>query len=306
MGGRWLVTGATGFIGSHLVKALIKEGLEAHLLILPGTVELLGELKAGCPIHLYDGKTETVVELFERIRPAGVFHLASVFLASHEAGDISNMLASNILLGTQLCEGAARAGTRYFINTGTNWQHYRDAEYDPVCLYAATKKAFEDILLYYIETSSMKAVTLKLFDTYGPGDTRKKLIGILAETTVKQKPLLATPGEQLLDLVHIKDVVSAFLAARDSLLPESSVKYSEYGVSMGAANRLTLRELVARFETVTGRKIPVEFGKRAYRPREVMSPWTKFKTPPGWSPHVPLDDGIKEMVQEARVKFTGF
>ncbi|OGF50834.1 MAG: hypothetical protein A2231_04060 [Candidatus Firestonebacteria bacterium RIFOXYA2_FULL_40_8] len=300
MNEKWLVTGATGFIGSHLVKALLSKDVKVHLLILPNTEELLGELESKCDISVYDGKTESVVEIFNRINPVGVFHLASKFLASHESKDINDLITSNILLGTQLLEGAFKSTTRYFVNTGTNWQHYNDEKYNPVCLYAATKKSFEDILMFYTETSTLKSTTLKLFDTYGAGDTRRKLISTLAETAVTRKPLLMSPGEQLLDLVHIKDVVSAFMAARIYLLSDNSKKYSEYGVSMGISNRISLCELVKRFETAIGYKMPVEFGKRAYRFREVMLPWTKFETPPGWTPGVTLNEGILEMIENAR------
>ncbi|MFA6433296.1 MAG: NAD(P)-dependent oxidoreductase [Elusimicrobiales bacterium] len=303
MSERWLITGATGFIGSHLARALLAEGVKVHLLILPDTRHLLGDLAPQCAVHEYDGKTESVIGLFDNIRPLGVFHLASVFLASHETKDIANMVASNILLGTQLCEGAVKSGTSYFVNTGTNWQHYNDAVYDPVCLYAATKQAFEDILKFYLGTSPMQSVTLKLFDTYGTGDPRKKLINILAEAAVTQKTISMSPGEQLLDIVHINDVVGAFISTRKYLLSGNIGSYNEYGVSMGMGNRISLRDLVKRFETVIGCGMPVEFGGRSYRPREVMSPWTQFSTPPGWAARVPLDEGIREMVKEAREKY---
>ena len=297
----WLVTGATGFIGNHLVKSLLNSNINIHLLILPVTEPLLGDLASKCGLHIYDGKTESVVELFNKIKPTGVFPLASLFLSSHESKDITNLISSNVLLGTQLCEGAKSSNTPFFINTGTNWQNYNDAEYNPVCLYAATKEAFEDILTFYTETTNMKSITLKLFDTYGPGDTRRKLINILAETAITQKPLSLSPGQQLLDLVHVKDIVNAFIITRTLLLSNNSKKRRTYGVSMGLSNRLSLRDLVSRFEIVSGRKMPVESGKREYRDREVMQPWTNFKTLPGWTSKISLDEGIHEMIQYARL-----
>ena len=63
-------------------------------------------------------------------------------------------------------------GVKILVNTGTSWQHYENKDYSPVNLYAATKQSFEAILQYYVEVASLKAITLKLFETYGLDDPR--------------------------------------------------------------------------------------------------------------------------------------
>ena len=68
---------------------------------------------------------------------------------------------------------------RLKLTAGTAWQHYNNQSYDPVCLYAATKQAYECLIDYYVKVHGLHAVTVKLHDTYGEGDERGKLFYLL-------------------------------------------------------------------------------------------------------------------------------
>ena len=162
------------------------------------------------------------------------------------------MIQSNILFGTQLIEAMTVNGVYSLINTGTSWQHFQNQPYNPVCLYAATKQAYETILAYYMEVSPLKVVTLKLFDTYGPNDPRRKLIPLLHEAAEKQHTLAMSPGEQLIDIVHIDDICNAFVVAADRIINNVIFsQWEEYAVSSGKP--LLLKDIVKTYEAVTGK-----------------------------------------------------
>ena len=190
-------------------------------------------------------------------------------------------------------EALAANGCFRFINTGTSWQHHENRTYSPVNLYAATKQAFVDIVQFYVEATPMKVITLKLFDTYGPGDPRPKLFTLLRKTAEEQRALAMSPGEQLIDLVYIDDVVEAFVRAAHLLMENQVVQNDEYAVSSGDA--IPLRQLVELYGRVINKKLPIEWGGRPYRLREVMTPWSTGKTLPGWRPKIGLEEGIKRM-----------
>ena len=287
-----LVTGATGFVGSHLVQRLVNEGWEVHILNRAGSRSPDYPEFAQETNHTHDGSTQGMVECVAQAKPDVVFHLASLFLAQHESRDIEPLVMSNVLFGSQLLEAMRINGVGKIVNTGTSWQHYNNEEYNPVCLYAATKRAFEDILVYYTEAASIRAVTLQLFDTYGPGDPRPKLFHLLAKTAKSQDALAMSPGEQLIDLVYIDDVIDAFLCAKD-VLDELPRGHQVYAVSSGKP--LPLRELVTIYENELGVKLPIEWGKRTYRPREVMMPWNKGCSLQGWHPKIGLAEGIRRI-----------
>lgn len=287
---RALVTGATGYIGSRLVSHLLNGGWEVHVVVRTQTgVHALQPVLGRITVHRHDGSMKGLLALVAQARPHTVFHLASLFLAQHQAEDVDALIASNLLFSTQLAEAMVRHGVLELVNTGTAWQHHENNDYSPVNLYAATKQAFEAVLAYYVQAQHLKVCTLALFDTYGPGDPRPKLISLLWKTALGETPLPMSPGEQLIDLVHIDDVMTAFAEAA-RLLPQQAEGHSRYGVSSGAP--LPLKALVLAFERATGCAVPIVWGGRPYRPREVMQPWTDYRRLPGWQPQVPFETGI--------------
>jgi nucleoside-diphosphate-sugar epimerase len=286
---RALVTGATGFIGRHLVRHLHDAGWEVAVLLRRESQST----SATAQSFLYTGKTAEVMRAIADFQPDTVFHLASLFLAQHTAEQIEPLISSNVLLGTQLLEAMRAAGTHSLVNAGTAWQNFAGDAYLPVNLYAATKQAFEDVLLYYLETGAMRAVTLKLFDSYGPGDTRRKLLRLLLDSLRSGEPLAMSGGEQVLDLVQVDDICRAFLRAAELAADPSQPANAVYAVSGG--QRRTLRAVVQTLEQVAGRSLPIIWGARTYREREVMLPWAGPSVP-GWQPCISLESGLRALL----------
>jgi nucleoside-diphosphate-sugar epimerase len=229
----------------------------------------------------------SLVSIFQKNVPDVVFHLA----AETDACQIDALVESNILFGTQLLEAMTQTGTQYFVNTGSYWQHYQGKGYNPVNFYAATKEAFENILKHYTESGSIQAVTLKLFDVYGPGDERNKLFNQLNDAYLRQETLAMSPGEQKLDLVYVDDVVEAYSRAADLLCSNSAAELNaDYAVT--SLKYVSLKKVVELYQRVSKRHIKINFGARPYRDREVMIPW-KGKPVPGWKARVPLETGIR-------------
>ncbi len=290
---RALITGGTGFIGSHLAGRLLADGWDVHIITRCAGYGLLHEHADSYRFHIHDGSTESMDRIVAAARPEVVFHLASLFLSEHSASQLEALITSNILFATQLADAMAAHGVRLLVNTGTSWEHYGTPPVSPVNLYAATKQAFEAILRYYVEARGLRAVSLKLFDTYGPGDPRPKLFTLLRKVAANQDVLAMSLGEQLIDLVFIDDVVEAYILAAERLLADTVKGHECYAVSSGTP--LELRELVELYGRVLGTPLPIEWGGRPYRQREVMVPWNTGTTVPGWHPKVALEQGIRRM-----------
>jgi nucleoside-diphosphate-sugar epimerase len=298
LGRRALITGATGFIGFHLARRLARSGCEVHLLVRPGSEERVTAIGEKVTTHYYDGSIDSVMKAVESSTPGVVFHLASLFLAQHKPDDVEALIRSNLLLGTQLLEAMASSGRTLLVNTGTAWQHFNNRNYSPVALYAATKQAFEAIIRYYVEAREFRVVTLKLFDTYGPEDPRSKLLTSLRKAALNNTPLSMSPGWQRIDLVHIDDVVNAFIMTGNRLM--SGIGESEESYAISSGNPLSLRELVAIVQQCVGPGLVIEWGALPYRPREVMIPWSSGKCLPGWKAAIGLSDGIKQLEKDMR------
>ncbi len=292
-----LVTGATGFVGSHLVRRLIKERWETHIITRSSSILTpLKDVRNKIILHLHDGTTNSMINIAKEAEPEIVFHLASLFLAQHTSEDIERLVKSNILFGVQLAEAMALQGVTKLVNTGTSWQHFQDEPYNPVCLYAATKQAFEDMLKFYVEASGLKVINLKLFDTYGADDPRPKLFALLRKSAQEKAELVMSSGEQLIDLVYIDDVIEGYLLAAKRLMDNKVSNMEEYALSSG--NPIPLKEIVALYGRTIGKPVPVNWGGRPYRPREVMVPWNQGQKIPGWKPHYDLITGLKKVIEK--------
>lgn len=278
-----LITGGAGFVGSNLARRLIENGWGLHLVIRSGTdCRLIHELLPAIHLHIHDGSTQGLVGIVRMARPTVAFHIASYFRAEHKPEDVEPMLHSNLVFSTQLLEAMAENGVGLLVNTGTTWQNYENQPYSPVCLYAATKQAFEDMLQYYVEAKGLAAITLKLSDTFGPSDIRPKLLNQLIRIAEEGKHLAMSPGEQLIDIVHIDDVVDAFLLAAQRLLDGLVSDRECYAVRSNEI--LPLRGLVESFLGSRDLAADIAWGERPYRKREVMVPATIDPLLPGWKP----------------------
>jgi nucleoside-diphosphate-sugar epimerase len=294
---RVLVTGSTGYIGSQLTTQLVLNGYDTHIIIRPQSdLSPLKNILPNLTVHGYNGATEIMMEILHKAKPDIVFHLASSVIVNHSPDEIEPLIRSNIVFGCQLVEAMVKHGCFHLISTGTSWQHFEQSDYNPVNLYAASKEAFETILTYYTETSSLKVTTLKLFDTYGPNDTRSKIIPLLQKAINEQKELAMSKGEQLINLVYIDDVVNAYMIAAERHFNGQCGKKEVFAIS--SENPIPLKEIVRIYEEVMGITLPIIWGKRPYRNREVMIPWNRGVKLPNWYPKFDLKAGMTKILFE--------
>jgi nucleoside-diphosphate-sugar epimerase len=292
-----LVTGATGYIGSMVVKRLLADGWNVHIIARENSsLALLPAQAASLTIHRHEGTTASLFAIVQQAEPELVFHLASLATATYVPEQIAPMLHSNIVFGTQLLEAMAAHRVYRLINTGTFSQHYGNQSYSPKSLYDASKQAFKDILSYYSESTPLRAITLELYDNYGPGDPRSKIVSLLLKAAKEQQTLAMSPGEQLIELVHIDDVVEAYVLAAHRLLDHDSVKDETYAVASGKP--VSLKKLAALIESIVGLPLQIDWGGRPYHPREIMVPWNKGRQLPNWRPTITLEEGIRRLKDE--------
>lgn len=285
-----LVTGGTGFIGTHLVNRLVGEGWCVHVPSRQPRPDA-----PGVRYHLAGDTAACWQALLQAARPQVVFHLATLFLAEHRADQVGELIDTNVRLGAHLLEAMAASGVRRFVNAGTTWQHRLpdSPEAHAANLYAATKQAFEALVDHHAELRGLSAVSLRLFDSYGPQDPRPKLLNLLLRMPAGAPALALSGGEQQLCLVHVSDVVEALLAAA-GLTADAAPGHARHGLA-GVPPR-SLRDIVALLETLRGHPLPVDWGARPYRANEIMQPWRAMQPLPGWAPRINLEEGLAALV----------
>jgi nucleoside-diphosphate-sugar epimerase len=287
-----IVTGANGFIGRHLCDRLASAGANVHAFV-HGASSRPVVFRPEVEIHALRDSTAEYAAMADAIRPAVVFHLATLFAPRHEPAEIARMVEANVTFGTAVADAAARGGAR-LVHVTSAWQHYSGAEYSPVSLYAATKQALCDIIQYFSEAEGLTTGEVCLFDTYGPRDDRQKLVWLLLEHAASGKPLPMSSGRQLVDLTHVDDVVAALMHV--STAPPLGAR-----LVARSGHPITVRALAALVEQVTGRTIDVRWDVRPARPREMDEDWAVNGATTSWRPQIDLTAGVAALWHERTV-----
>ena len=226
----------------------------------------------------------------------GCIHLATCYLPSHTEGQIPDLIDANVTFGTRMLEASVKLGCKWFVNAASFWQHASDGT--PVNLYSAMKEAFQGIAAYYNAAYGLKVANLELTDTYGEGDTRKKLINLWCRTLYEHTTLPMSKGLQEIELVHRDDVVHAFLElARmldtgDERVPGNGETYYL------PTEKMTLREVASVFEDAIGGILPIKWGARPERAREIMKIEHRGIPLPGWRQKTVLSVGFAKLYED--------
>lgn len=287
-----LITGGTGYIGSNLIKRLVHtrrfqitaiyhNRLPKENIREVNWVKYNGDYKS---LNLIGGDTDIII------------HLATYFKSNHSTEDIGKLINSNILFGTHLLEYAKRNKINKFINTSSYAQSIDNSSYNPQNLYTATKEAFEDILKYYIESGVVKSITLSLFDTYGPNDSRPKFINLVIDALDKDIIFNMSPGGQQISYVYIEDVVNAYCQALDLLLNNKIEKSKAFSVI--GCETMSLNDLVKYVSRTMGKKLQINRGFYSYREREIMKSIPKYEILPNWEAKVKISEGVKRIIKD--------
>ena len=275
---RVLISGATGFVGNCVLRRILAN--DSHVGIV--SRRQLLEFSDNVEVILAD---EGLHDRVQEFAPDVTIHCATRFLGRHTWSQIEDLVSSNVTFGTQLIDAVGNVGGR-FVTLSTAWQHYEGKEYSPVNLYAATKQAYDDVVQYY-ESRGLEVSRITLFDTYGPGDQRGKIISRMMEAAKSGYPLMATSGHQLIDLTYIEDVADAIVGVA---MISSRTGPIDAVVKSGA---ISLREVALIMESSIGRPVPIEWGAQPDREREMTSVWDFGEPLTGWSPKVELAEGLR-------------
>lgn len=290
-----IITGATGYIGSHVVRELLRNGWKVSIISQPEFgYDNISDIKDKLEIFEYSGCIADLIQFFRYSDADVVMHLAAAVITNYTSEQVSVLINSNIAFGTQILEAMKQSSVNLFVGTGSYWQNFNSDDYNPVDLYAATKEAFEKILQYYVDACGIRAITLRLYDVYGEDDRRPKLWTLLRDIAGTGRVLDISAGDQYLDMIHVQDVAKAFIAAYNRLVYHCVAKNEVYAVRSG--HLMKLKDIVGKFQNIIGKEILLNWGGRPYKSREVMSPNETIPLIPDWQAEVSLEEGFARFI----------
>lgn len=288
---RILITGITGYIGSNLARRLLPECEIYGLVREPLSLTYLSDIQSQIHFVNFDGTCESISKALSISQPDYVYHLATYYTGAHGMEQTPKLIDSNITLGAYLLEAMANCSCSALIYASTVMSHYQGEEYCPLNLYAATKRAFSDLLTYYTDTGLIRAVTLVLSDTYGPNDHRPKILNLIKKSIQNGEQLALSDGGQDYDLVYIDDVVKAFQMAGKQLLQNPDWKNETFQIS--AKEIFTLRETVERMLQLNQWNLNAGWGERPSPEREIRQAVRVYPPLPSWQPEISLEEGLQ-------------
>ena len=302
---RTLVTGGAGFIGSNLVRQLIRDG--HRVTVLDNFSSGFAENLNGLDVRLVTSdicNPEAVAEAIDGVEV--VFHLAAS-VGNQRSIDCPVRDAEINVLGTvRLLEAARVSGVRKFI-TSSSAGVFGELKTLPICEdhpaepdtpYGASKLCAEKETLAYGKLYSIETVCLRYFNVYGPGqrfDAYGNVIPIFVFRALRgQTVTIFGDGEQTRDFVNVADVVQANVRA--AITPGARGVFN-----IGSGARVTINELVRKLAAVGGSPVTVEHAPaRSGDVRHSLADVTAAQKAFGFTPSVSLDAGLAEYMEWAR------
>jgi len=288
---RILVTGSTGFIGSSLVPKLVAEN---QILEITRNLEKSEKLFGNTTDkYLLNDDQVTLVEKIRKFDPQIVIHLAAKLGSSDEYNETLKFLDANIYYLTRILDAIKGCNIKLFINTGTFAEKFYNYKFSyPAYFYAATKTASRSLIDYYSQLCSFKQLTVVPFTVYGKKDSNKKIIDLIIDSLDSNDPIPLTPGNQILDFIHIDDITRGYIKIIDNmeLLPNKS------NIELGTGEGHSLKELASIVEKISNKRTNINWGARSYRPLDPMCSIARennINELIGWSAIIPLSEGIK-------------
>lgn len=299
-GRRVLVTGARGFIGSHLVRSLLDAGAEVHALVRPDSGRPVRHVAwARTPAHRLTWHRADLVDvdgvrsIFREIQPDVVFHLASRVQGHRDLALALPMLEDNTRTAVNVMAAASEVGVARLVLAGSVEEPH-GADEAPCSPYAAAKAATTGYARLFADQWNLPVTVLRLAMVYGPGQTdERKLIPHVATSLLRGRAPSLASGGRLIDWVYIDDVCDAFMTAAGHTEAPGLVADIGSGTATSIAATVHALAELARYDGELG------FGQLEDRRNDVarIANLAAAAETLGWQPRTDLHAGLAHTLE---------
>lgn len=307
---RVLVTGAGGFIGSHLVERLVTSGAKVKAFVRYNSRNDWGLLEV-LPVHIQN-KIEVISGNLKDIESVGnavkdtdiVFHLAASISIPYSYLNARDVVETNVI-GTLNVLNATREYTvEKLIHTSSS-EVYGTAQYIPIdekhplqaqSPYAATKIGADKLVESYHLSFDLPVTIVRPFNTYGPRQSARAIIPTIITQAISKDKIFLGAMHPTRDFLYVEDTVDGFIKAAES--PQSVGET----FNLGSGQEISVGELADKIIALVGKDVEIIFDATRIRPEKseverLLANATKAKELLGWEPQFSLDEGIMRTIK---------
>lgn len=300
MAERYLVTGATGFVGANLVRELVKRKKNVSIIVRDNGLNFrLRDIALRLKIYEGDLTRRSLNDIINDIKPTIVYHLAAYGVPANQT-DVNKMIDINIKGTLQLINAVKRHPFKLFVNTGTFSEYELKSlpmkETDimkPINDYGVTKAAATLFAQKIAIRESLPIITLRLFYAYGPYEINRFVPNAIL-AAFKNEEIHGSKPRFVRDFTYIEDIVDAYVKAKDAKVKPGSI------FNIGSGQQHTLKAAAEKIVRLTKSKSPIEWGSfhmdRHVESRKLEADITLAKEVLKWKPQYTLSKGLAKTV----------
>jgi UDP-glucose 4-epimerase len=294
---RVVVTGAAGFIGMHLLRALQASGADIVAIATANShIERLDSLSFSFERIIVDDLSH-IGNVIRAAKPDYIIHLGAYVSTERSLQAIEKTLQQNLLPTISLLTAAAEANVTRVVLLGSCEEYSQNSSpfdtamaSDPSSPYGASKAAATVYARMFTNSFQLPTVVLRPSVVYGPGQSERMLISQVMKAISEDRPIAVTGGKQTRDFIYVKDVVDAIALS----LTTPNIEGRLWNIGSGEV--VTVRDCLERIERITGRTGLIQYGLRPYTEAEIFDYRLKVRETYAafnWKPATTLDDGLR-------------
>lgn len=306
---RVLITGAGGFIGSHLTERLVSLGAEVRAFVRynsrndRGLLEVLPrEIRDHLDVVMGDLRDpDAVREALKHIEV--VFHLGAIIPIPYSYYRPREVVETNVMGTLNVLTAVRHLGTEKVVHTSTS-EVYGTARYVPIdedhprqaqSPYAASKIAADKLAESFHRSFDLPVTVLRPFNTYGPRQSARAVIPTIITQGLARDDIQLGAMDPVRDFTYVEDTVEGFLKIAEC--PEAVGQE----INVGSGQGISIRDLADRIVSLIGRKVRITFDAERVRPEgsevdRLVADFSKATSLTGWAPKVSLDEGLKRTI----------
>jgi len=284
-----LITGSTGFVGSNIIKLLLKENVYIYDILRDKNKKnkkILELNKNKNYLPIFYKKFDELKKKLKKVKIDTVINCATYYTKENDIENIENLIKTNITFCSIILE-ILKSKIKKFINFGSMMEYSQGNNFSPENFYAVTKYSFQKIEEFYKLRNNIKFYDLKLYETYGDNDERKKIIPTIIKNYSQNKITKIISKNLKMNFVHIESLIQVIY-----MIIFTKIKEGEYCIKNNKF--IKIKKLINSLNQKLKKKIKIKY----LSSKKINNSTKKFKIFPNWNDKKNLEEFLLNKIKK--------